>query len=288
MLKKRIIAALVLRDGIVVQSKGFNSYLPIGKPEIAVDFLNQWGIDEIILTDICATKYNKEPNYDLVKNIATKCQVPLTIGGGITKLDHIKKLMNNGADKISINHSAISNNQLITDAAKIFGNQCVVVSIDSCIENENYKVYDYLNKKPIDITPFEFAKNMESIGAGEILINSVEKDGSYNGYDKKLIELMCDATTVPVIAIGGAKNAKHMIDVLLNTNVSAAAAANFFHFSEHSVIISKSEINKHLPLRIDTQATYQTNSLDENYRLSKKDDSILEKMLYVKIEKEII
>jgi cyclase len=288
MLKKRIIAALVLRDGIVVQSKGFNSYLPIGKPEIAVDFLNQWGIDEIILTDISATKYNKEPNYDLVKSIASKCQVPLTIGGGITKLDHIKKLMNNGADKISINQSAINNNQLVTDAAKVFGNQCVVVSIDSCFEYENYKVYDYLKKKVIDITPFNFAKNMESLGAGEILINSVEKDGSYSGYDKKLIELVCNSTTVPVIAIGGAKNAKDMIDVLENTNVSAAAAANFFHFTEHSVIISKSEISKHLPLRIDTQATYQTNAFDENYRLLKKDDAILEKMLYVKIEKEII
>lgn len=288
MLKKRIVAALVVREGIVVQSKEFKSYLPIGKPEIAVDFLNQWGIDEIIITDVSATKYNKEPNYDLVKKIASKCQVPLTVGGGISELSHIKKLMNSGADKIALNQSAIYNEDLNTKAAKIFGDQSIVVSIDSLYKSGDYKLYDYLQKKTLDISPIEFAKKMEQSGAGEILINSVERDGTYSGYDKKLIELICNAVSIPVIALGGAKNANSMIDVLLNTNVSAAAAANFFHFTEHAVNISKSIINKHIPLRIDNMANYQGHVVNEDCRLSKKDDTALEKMLYVKIEKEII
>ncbi len=288
MLKKRVIAALVIKDGIVVQSKGFNSYLPIGKPEIAVEFLNQWGIDEIILTDINATKNNREPDYNLVKKIASKCQVPLTVGGGISELNHIKHLMNSGADKISVNQSAINNYKLITDAAKIFGNQCIVVSVDACIKDGSYKLYNHINKTATDISPFNFSKSMEDYGAGEIIINSVEKDGSYSGYDKKLIDLLCATVTIPIIAIGGAKNANDMIDVLQNTKISGAAAANFFHFNEHSVIITKALINKNLPIRIDTEATYMENSVNKNCRLIKKNDLVLENLLFTKIEKEII
>src|SRR5688572_12920718 len=175
MLKKRIAASLVVKDGIVVQSINFKKYLPVGKPAIAIEFLNQWGIDEILLTDISATHSKREPNFELMRNSSQKCSVPLTICGGITHVDHIKELMHCGADKISLNQAAIQQPKLIEEAANIFGNQCVVISIDAINVNGEYRVYDYINRKPLEVSPASFAKKVESMGAGEILINSVDR-----------------------------------------------------------------------------------------------------------------
>lgn len=288
MLKKRIAANLVVKDGIVVQSINFKKYLPVGKPAIAIEFLNQWGIDEIILTDISASKNKSEPNYQMVKQASTKCYVPLTVGGGITQIDQINELMHCGADKISLNQSAIKNSSLITNAAKIFGNQCIVVSIDAVLENNTYKVFDYINNKIINESPVQLAKRAEDLGAGEILINSVDRDGSYQGYDIELINSICEMVKIPVICCGGAKNAFDFIEVLSKTKASAASAANFFHFTEHSVNITKANISKHINVRLDTFANYQDNTFDDSFRLKKKSDAELEKMLFIKIEKEVI
>jgi cyclase len=288
MLKRRIAANLVVKDGIVVQSINFRKYLPLGKPAIAIEFLNQWGIDEIILTDISATKNKSEPNYQLVKQASTKCFVPLTVGGGITNIDQIKELMHCGADKISLNQSAIHNSSLITNAAKIFGDQCVVVSIDTMIEETSFKVFDYIRHKTINVPPAEFAKRAEDLGAGEILINSVDRDGSYLGYDLELINSICNVVKVPVICCGGAKNAKDFIEVFSKTRVSAASAANFYHFTEHSVNSTKANINKQIPVRLETFANYQDGTFDNSLRLQKKEDRVLEEMLFIQIEKEVI
>ncbi|MES2284299.1 MAG: imidazole glycerol phosphate synthase cyclase subunit [Bacteroidota bacterium] len=288
MLKKRIVANLVVKDGIVVQSKNFKNYLPIGKPEIAVEFLNQWGIDEIILTDISASFNSTLPDFEMLKKVAKKCFVPLTVGGGINHVNHIKKLMNSGADKISLNQSAINNPKLITEAAKVFGDQCIVISIDAIIENNHFKVFDYINKKALNISPAKFAKEVQDLGAGEILINSVDRDGSYLGFDIELINSICDAVTIPVICCGGAKNANDFIEVLKKTNASAASASNFFHFTEHSVNITKANILKKINVRLETFADYSNNEFDLDFRLNKKSDDILEKMLFIKIEAEII
>ena len=288
MLKKRIAANLVVKDGIVVQSINFRKYLPVGKPSIAIEFLNQWGIDEIILTDISASRYKRAPDFKMIRNATQKCYVPLTVGGGISDINHIKELMHCGADKISLNQSAIYKPELITQAAHIFGNQCVVISIDAIHEKTSYKVYDYLKKQPLDITPHEFAKKVEDMGAGEILINSVDKDGSYAGYDIELINAVCNVVTVPVICCGGAKNAKDLIDVFKATKVSAASAANFFHFIEHSVNITKANVRKEVDVRVETFADYKESDFDDSVRLRRKDDKILEEMLFVRIEKEII
>ncbi|HXB41279.1 MAG TPA: imidazole glycerol phosphate synthase cyclase subunit [Bacteroidia bacterium] len=288
MLKKRIIANLVVRNGIVVQSIHFKKFLPIGEPAIAVDFLNQWGIDEIILTDINANILGNPPDFKLIRKVSSKGYVPLTVGGGITQIDQIKELMHSGADKISLNRGAIHNPDLITKAASVFGSQCIIISIDAKMEDNEYKVYDYATKKTLNISPAQFAKQREEMGAGEILINSVERDGSYKGYDINLIQSVCDAVSIPVICLGGAKNAKDMIDVFKKTRVTAAAASNFFHFSEHSVITTKAGILKHHNIRIDTYADYQENTFNEDFRLKKKEDAELEKMLFLKIEKEII
>ena len=271
-----------------MQSIGFKRYLPVGKPAIALEYLNTWGIDEIILLDISATFYQRQPDYEMIRNASLKCYVPLTVGGGITDVEHIKELMHCGSDKVTLNQAAIYQPELITAAAEIFGNQCVVVSIDAVKTASGYRVYDYINKANLTISPAEMAKRSEELGAGEILINSVDRDGSYTGYDKDLINSVCEQVTVPVIGCGGAKNAKDMLDVLQHTNVSAASAGNFFHFTEHSVNITKANIAKHMNVRLETFADYSENQFDEDFRLVKKEDAVLEQMLFMRIEKEVI
>ncbi len=288
MLKKRITATLVIKDGLVVQSIGFKRYLPIGKPAIAIEYLNTWGIDEIIILDISATANGRIPDYEMIRNASNKCFVPLTVGGGIHDIKHIKELMQCGSDKIAINHNAIFHPELIKNSAKIFGNQCVVVSIDAVNTSDGYRVYDYISQKALSITPAQMAKKSVELGAGEILLNSVDRDGSYLGYDKVLINSVCNNVSVPVIVSGGAKNANDMIDVLQNTSASAASASNFFHFIEHSVNITKAKIISEFKVRLETHADYRDFNFDENCRLIKKDDKELEEMLYIKIENEII
>lgn len=288
MLKKRIIATLIVKDGIVVQSIGFKKYLPLGKPEIAIEFLNQWGIDEIIFLDISATRNNLGPDFLAIKKASLKCQVPLTVGGGISSLNQIKELMHCGADKISLNYAALTNKALISKAAQVFGNQCVVVSVDVVKHGNTYKIFDYLTNQIFNTSLNEYVLEVQKLGAGEILINSVDRDGSYLGYDYDLINSICEIIKVPVICSGGAKNALDFNEVFNNTNVSAASASNMFHFSEHSVITTKALIKKRINIRLDTFANYSEASFDNNLRLSKKSDKYLEDMLFIKIEKEII
>ena len=288
MLKKRIVASLIVQNGIVVQSIYFSKYLPVGKPSVAIEFLNQWGIDEILFLDISSSRKNVSPDFNLIKKASHKCYVPLTVGGGITSLDHISDLMHCGADKISLNQTALMNPKFISDAANVFGNQCIVVSIDAILENNQYKVYDYINKKTVNISPSIYAKQAENMGAGEILINSVDRDGSYLGYDTVLINSVCDKVKIPVICCGGAKNAKDFIDVFSKTNASAACAGNFFHFTEHSVNITKSIVKKEIQVRLETHADYKDAIFNDSFRLFKKSDQILEEMLFMHIEKEVI
>ena len=213
MLKKRIVACVVVKDGIAVQSIGFNKYLPIGKPEIVVEFLNNWGIDEIILSDISASIHYKTPDFELIKKISKKCFVPLTIAGGINSLDIMRTLMHCGADKLSINHAAIENPEIIPEAANVFGKQCVVLSIDGKKVANRYKVYDYYRKQSTEKDIFKWAKEVELLGAGEILINSVDQDGQKNGFDHELVKSVCENVSIPVIACGGAGNPKHFFNL---------------------------------------------------------------------------
>lgn len=288
MLKKRIIANLIVKNGVVVQSIGFSKYLPVGKPDIAIEFLNKWGVDEIVFTDISASAEAKGPNYEMIRKASEKCFVPLTIGGGITKLEQIKELMQCGADKILINQAAFHTPEFITQAAAVFGNQCIVISIDGIKTKNGYVVYDYLLKKALELNIYTYAQKVQKAGAGEILINSVDRDGSYLGYDIDLLKKVCSDISIPVIACGGAKNGKHIIELFRETNVSAACASNFFHFVEHSVNITKACIKNEYNVRIETHADYAENNFDNYMRIIKKEDHVLQKMLYVKIEKEII
>lgn len=288
MLKKRIIACLVVREGLVVQSMGFKRYLPVGKPRIAVEFLNNWGIDEIIIVDILAGSQNKDPDYSMIKNLSEKCHVPLTVGGGIRSTEQIHKLMDCGADKIAINHGAISRPQLIEDAARIFGSQCIVVSVDAVQNNGSHQVYDTIHRAPLNLDVADWCMQAERMGAGEIFLTSVDRDGSCEGFDVDLYRQVPTKLKIPVIASGGAGNAMHFKDVFTKTSVSAASAANFFHFSEHAVTKVKSYLEKDLDIRLDTPADYKDFLIDEKNRIGKREDQYLEDLLYVRIEKEII
>lgn len=288
MLKKRIVATLVVKNGIVVQSRNFKRYMPVGKPEIAVEFLDDWGVDEIILLDISATRDGRVPDYAMVRTVSARCHVPLTVGGGITSIEHILELMHCGADKISFNQVALNQPALIKDAAKLFGDQCIVVSIDALHVDGNYRVYDYLHRKVHTAPVDELARQMQDRGAGEILINSVDRDGAQCGFDLDLINAVCSAVTVPVICCGGAGTPHHFTEVLEGTEVSAVSAANFFHFTEHSVTTTKALVSQHIPVRHETHARYTNTPFNTAGRLLKKDEVVLEELLYHRVEKEII
>jgi imidazole glycerol-phosphate synthase subunit HisF len=289
-LKRRIIATLIVRDGIVVQSINFRKYLPVGKPDIAIEYLNMWGIDEIVILDISASVNHALKCYGFIEEITRSCFVPVTVGGGVNSIEDMRALMAYGADKIAINSYCFSNPGFISKAASIFGNQCIMVSID-VVGNTllTYRVYNAAKNIITNIDPIDWAKNVESKGAGEIYLTSVDRDGSKNGFDLELIDMVASNVKIPVIASGGAGNPKHIFEVLNRTNASAVSAANFFHFSEHSVITTKAHLLKNnIDIRLNTHANYANHTFDEDIRLKKHPDGYLQNLLFEKIEKEII
>jgi cyclase len=193
-----------------------------------------------------------------------------------------------GADKISLNTFAIQNPSIISEAARIFGDQCVIVCIDAIKQRDEYKLYEHSTKSILNTLAGEWANKCQDLGAGEILIQSVDRDGRYSGFDIEMIRSICERVNIPVICSGGARTAADFIQVFEETDVSAACASNMFHFTEHSVNLTKSIISKQIPVRLDTHANYLENAVDSDYRVIKKPEDILEKMLYTRIEKEII
>jgi cyclase len=285
MLKRRIAAAVVVKDGLAVQSLGFDRYLPVGRPEIAVEFLSQWGADEIVLLDITATREKRVVSTELIKRVSARCLVPLAVGGGITSVEDIDGLLQAGADKVCVNQALFADGGFITAAARKFGNQCIIASIDV----RGGRVFDHLAGRPTELEPLALARRAEALGAGEILLNVVDRDGARSGFDIGLNAAVSAGVTIPVIALGGAGQPAHFEELLRKTGVQAACAANFFHYSEHSIIRLKAElVKKGLLVRLETSATYAEGASDAEGRLLKKSDETLEHLLYVRIEKEII
>ena len=289
MLSKRIIASIILKDGIVVQSVGFKRYLPIGSPEIVVEFLNAWGADEIVVFDIDASRENRTPDLGLLSRIASKSMVPLTIGGGINSVGTIRQLIQKGADKVVINRAAIENPSLIKEACNIFGSQCIVVSIDAKETSAgHYEVFTDSGRVGTGKTPVEIARTCVEAGAGEILIRSIDRDGSKEGFDTNLIHSISEAVAVPVIAAGGCGHPQHIADAFREGYADAVAVGNFFHFTEHCVTTTKAFLKPHFPIRLDTYATYEHAAFDAAGRLLKQDDALLEKLRFEYHSKEII
>ena len=297
MLKNRLIACLVVKAGIVVQSIGFNRYLPVGKPEIAAEYLNSWGVDEIILVDIDASLEGRGPNFEMIERVSKKCFVPLTIGGGINSVEIMKQVVRCGADKIAINSAAANNPELIRAGANVLGDQCIVVSVDARRKknhggcDDEYEVVINNGKESIGIDPVTFSLKCEELGAGEILLNSVDCDGSKKGFDLDLIRSVSNVLKIPLIALGGAGHPEHFAKALINGGATAVAAGNYFNFSEHSVITTKAYLKSkfdEIPVRIGTYATYEGFTFDSFGKICKRDESFLKKIRFEYHPEEII
>lgn len=280
MLKNRLIATLLIKDGLIVQSFNFKKYLPIGNPRFPIEFVVKWDVDEIILLDMSASPENRTFYLDIVKMCANYCFVPLTIGGGIKTVGDVKEIIRAGADKISINTHAFSNPNLITDIADKFGSQCVVVSMDVKKESDgSYQVYSNSGKKPQKISPKSWAKKCAELGAGEIFLNSIDRDGQRNGYDIELINQVSSSVNIPVISCGGVGSFEDFSPGILEGNSSAVAAANIFHHIEHSTILAKAHMKANkIDVRLDSNARYDNRTFDEDGRLIMHSGEYLSKL----------
>lgn len=269
MLKKRLIACLLLREGLIVQSFGFNRYLPIGRPRFPIEFVNKWDVDEIILLDMSASPEARGPDAEVLEMLSRYCYVPLTVGGGIRKVDDVRGVVRAGADKVSVNTHAILRPQLISEIADVFGSQCVVVAMDCRREaDDTYQVYTHSGSRGTGLTPELWARSCAQLGAGEIFLNSIDRDGSRQGYDVELIQRVSASVDIPVIACGGVGAFGDFAPGILQGGASAVAAANIFHHIEHSTIFAKAHMLKSgIDVRLDSQAKYDNREFDEDGRL---------------------
>ncbi len=241
MLKKRLIPCIIVRDGFTVKSMGFKDYQIVGRPLISVEYFNRWAVDEIILLNITAHKEeSKDYWFEVIKGLSKKAFVPLTVGGGTRTVGDIREILRMGADKVSINTQAIVEPEFISESSKVFGSQCIVVSIDAKTNSEgNYEVFSHCGKKPTGFNPVEWAKKAESLGAGEIFLNSIDRDGSMKGYDLDLVKAVSQAVSIPVIACGGVGKWQDLVDGIKIAGASAVSASNIFHFTEQSTKAAK-------------------------------------------------
>ena len=252
MLSVRIIPCLDVRDGRVVKGVNFVNLVDAGDPvEQAKTYENQ-GADELVFLDITASSDNRAIMRDVVERTAGECFMPLTVGGGLRTLEDIRLMLNAGADKVSLNTSAITNPNLVSEASAKFGNQCIVVAIDAKREGEGrWNVYTHGGRNRTELDAVEWAKEVERRGAGEILLTSMDCDGTKDGYDIALTRAVSDAVKIPVIASGGAGNLKHLVDAVKLGGASAVLAASIFHFGTYTIEQAKREMRAAgLPVRL--------------------------------------
>ncbi len=263
MLKTRLIPCIITKNDLVVQSFSFNKYLPIGNVKTAIEFFVNWDVDEIVIIDIDASRESRAPNVELVAWAARECFVPLTVGGGIKTLEHIQSLLKAGADKVCLNSVVRENLSFITEASNIFGDQCITVSVDVVKTSNGYEIYDYLNKNVYNVNLTQHLKEIEAAGAGEILLNSVDRDGSRIGYDIELLKQVSSSVNIPVIALGGVGRFEHLAEAVISGGCQAVAAANIFQHMEHSTIAAKAQMRSSgLEVRLSSEVKYEDFSLD--------------------------
>lgn len=250
MKKTRIIPVLLLKNGFLIQSRGFSRYQNLGNPTSAVRRLTEWMSDELIYIDISKDDtYDMKRNdifssnhsqfSDIVKDVAKECQIPFTLGGKIRTLKDIEQRLSLGADKVSINTKALESPSFITEAAKEFGSQCLIISMDVEEEGNQYRVMKNGGKIATPYTDLEWAKIVEDAGAGEILLNSIDRDGRGEGYDIKLLKQVSESVNLPIIALGGVGEWSDFKEALEETQVDAVAAANIFHHRDQSVYLAR-------------------------------------------------
>lgn len=249
-LTKRVIPCLDVKDGVVVKGVCFRDLKGVGDPPaLAVEYQDQ-GADEIVFLDVKASVSGAETLRSAVKRTAEQLFIPLTVGGGIRSFEDVRKTLNAGADKISINTAAVETPSLITRCADAFGSQCVVVAIDAKRTLIGWEVYTYSGTKPTGLDALEWAKEVTELGAGEILLTSMDADGTRSGYDIELTRRAARSVGVPVIASGGCGTIDHIVDVLTEGEADAALAASIFHFGEHTVAEVKEKLEaRGVPVR---------------------------------------
>lgn len=245
MLKTRIIPTLLYRDYGLVKGVSFDSWRHVGSLMQSIKVYNMRNVDELIIVDINATNEGREPDFGWVDDFADDCFMPLTVGGGVTTIDHVGKLLDVGADKIAMNTAAVDNPKLINQVASKYGSQCAIVSIDFKRHPDGHlEVVTNSGKTARDIRLVDFAKIAEEQGAGEILLTSVDLDGTMNGYDLEAVKAVSDAVSIPVIASGGAGNYVHMLAAIQEGGATAVAAASIFHFTEQTPAEARSHFRE--------------------------------------------
>ena len=244
MLKIRIIPCLDVKNGRVVKGVNFVNLVDAGDPVEAAQAYDEAGADELCFLDITASHENRSILLDVVKRTAEKCFMPLTVGGGVRTNEDIKMLLDSGADKVSINTSAITNPNFIKEASEAFGSQCIVVAIDAKRNNDGWQIFTHGGREPTGIDPIDFAEKAESLGAGEILLTSMDRDGTKKGYDTDLLNKITKTLEIPVIASGGVGNIDHLIDGIKEGGASAVLAASIFHFGEITIKEVKDKLSE--------------------------------------------
>lgn len=252
MLDKRIIPCLDVRDGKVVKGINFVGIREVGDPVECAEMYDRQGADEIVFLDITATHEHRKTMVDVVRETARKVFVPLTVGGGISTIEDFSNLLRAGADKVSVNSAALKNPQLIADAADKFGSQCVVVAIDAKkMEDGSWHAFVAGGRKDTGIDAIEWAKKACELGAGEILLTSMDADGTKNGFDLELLNAVTSVVHVPVIASGGCGNLEHFAEVFEKSGADAALAASLFHYRELTVGQVKEYLHERgIPVRL--------------------------------------
>ncbi len=239
MLAKRIIPCLDVKDGRVVKGVRFVDLRDAGDPVEAAIAYDAQGADELVFLDITASHEARDIMLDVVKRTAEGIYMPLTVGGGIRSVDDVRRLLRAGADKVSLNTAALARPEVIREAAERFGSQCIVVAIDARREDEHWDVYTHGGRNPAGRDAVAWAQEAVALGAGEILLTSMDRDGTKDGYDLELTRAVSDAVTVPVIASGGAGTLEHFHEALVDGRADAALAASLFHFGIHTIAETK-------------------------------------------------
>jgi cyclase len=288
--KKRVIAAIIVKAGWAVQSIGFRRHLPVGRPEIAARFFSSWGADEIILLDIDASAENRIVDLAMIERVAAQTYVPLTVGGGIKGADDVRKIVHAGADKVAINLAAWESPDVVRTTAEAFGNQCIIGVMDARRTNGGHEVFVNSGRKKTGIAARDYARRLVGIDVGEILVQSIDNDGARQGYDLDLIDAIGDSVNCPIIALGGAGHPEHLRAALSRNHVSAAAAGNFFNYTEHAIAVAKAYLNaRGIDVRLDNRADYQIHQFGAvDGRILKRSDEALIDEVFEFLPEEVI
>ena len=253
MFKVRVIPCLDVKDGRVVKGVNFVDLRDAGDPVEAAIAYDAAGADELCFLDITATHENRGIMLDVVRRTAEACFMPLTVGGGVRTIDDIKTLLRSGADKVSINSAAVARREFVKEAAEKFGEQCIVVAIDAKrVGSDRWQIFTHGGRKSTGIDAIEYAQEVVSLGAGEILLTSMDRDGTKTGFDLPLTQAIADSVPVPVIASGGVGNLDHLVDGIRQGHATAVLAASIFHFGEYTIRQAKDHmVRAGLPMRLD-------------------------------------